>query len=240
MQQQPYRAREIVREDFDKLDNYDAHRDMYYFARRMRKLLNELPEDKSSKILDFGGGSGLFSYELKKSGYKNLYLMDLSEVQVRQAKEKGLVHAYQGDEHALLRKFKKDSFDFVLMADVIEHVEDPVGVLEKVSSVLKPSGKLLLTYPNPLWVPALNLFGNIGLKLKGKDNKIYLKKLVQKLNNGHNSLQLVSHEGHMLVSKLPRPALHFFEKVEKYVPQGVKRTVCLLNTAVFVKNEVKP
>ena len=232
MVEQPYRAKETVKEDFDKITNYDEKRDMYYFERRLRRLLEEAPVDKEAVILDFGGGSGLFSLELKKRGYTNLHLLDLSPIQCQQAQEKGLENIHCGDENFLAEKFPNATFDFVFMCDVIEHVENPAGVLRKIRQVLKPQGRIFLTYPNPYWVPVLNVLGDIGLKLKGKDNKIYLRKLQKELKS---EFTLQTHEGHMLVSKLPKPVLGFFEVVERGVPRFVKRKTCLLNVAVLHK-----
>jgi 2-polyprenyl-3-methyl-5-hydroxy-6-metoxy-1,4-benzoquinol methylase len=228
----PYREKEVVKEDFNKLEDYDAKRDMYYFHRRLKRLLKELPLDKKIKILDFGGGSGLFSLELKKRGYTNLHLIDLSPVQVKQALEKGLKNVHCGDEDHAIKTFKKNYFDFIFMCDVIEHLEKPANTLLKIREVLSPNGKLFLTYPNPLWVPVLNVLGNIGLKLKGKDNKIYLLRLMRKLRK---SFKLVIYEGHMLISKIPKPLLKIFEGVEEVLPNKLKRRICLLNIAILRK-----
>lgn len=228
----PYRAKEVVQRDFDELTSYDQHRDMYYFERRLRRLLEELPSDKNAKILDFGGGSGLFTFELLKRGYCNLHLFDLSPIQCEQAKTKGLENVYCGDENEVIKHFSVNSFDFVLMCDVIEHVENPVEVLSKIGKVLKPNGKIFLSYPNPLWVPILNALGEIGLKLKGKDNQIYSSKLKKALKT---DFIFSKPEGHMLVSKLPQKVLFFFEIVEKFIPWVVRKKVCILNVAILQK-----
>ena len=250
MTDQVYRAKEVVQQDFDKITNYDEKRDMYYFERRLRRLLEVVPEQKNAVILDFGGGSGLFSLELKKRGYTNLHLLDLSSVQCSQARDKGLVNVHCGDENYLAEHFShavhadseqvsadsegksEGTFDFVFMCDVIEHVEHPVEVLRKIRMVLKPHGRIFMTYPNPYWVPVLNVLGNIGLKLKGKDNRIHISKLRRALLSEFN---FEVHEGHMLVSKLPKGVLGFFEFVEKGVPRFVRRRTCLLNVAILQK-----
>jgi SAM-dependent methyltransferase len=45
--------------------------------------------------------------------------------------------------------YKIASFDYVTMDQVIEHVSDPVEMLRDVADVLKPSGLLVLSTPNP-------------------------------------------------------------------------------------------
>ncbi|MFA6064103.1 MAG: class I SAM-dependent methyltransferase [Gallionella sp.] len=48
--------------------------------------------------------------------------------------------------------FRDDQFDCVLCTEVLEHVPDPVRVLEEFNRVLKPGGKVVLTTPwfNPI------------------------------------------------------------------------------------------
>ena len=77
--------KEIATKEFARIKNYESQRDRYYFYRRMKALEAVLPPNKDSRILDFGGGSGLFSYMLIKKGYTNVYLVDISETQIRQA-----------------------------------------------------------------------------------------------------------------------------------------------------------
>lgn len=43
--------------------------------------------------------------------------------------------------------FPEDSFDTVLLLDVLEHVRDARGVLDEIARVLKPHGRLLLSVP---------------------------------------------------------------------------------------------
>lgn len=51
--------------------------------------------------------------------------------------------------------FETDSFDSVVAAEFIEHLEDPYSFLRSVASVLKPDGTLVLSTPNPIAFPTL-------------------------------------------------------------------------------------
>lgn len=55
----------------------------------------------------------------------------------------------QGSSYEL--PFRDGSFDIVLMADVIEHLEDPVAAVRECSRVLCAGGRLLVTTPK--WRP---------------------------------------------------------------------------------------
>ncbi len=48
-------AKETVREDLDKVVNYNTKRNRYYCERQLRRLLEVAPENKNAMTLDFGG-----------------------------------------------------------------------------------------------------------------------------------------------------------------------------------------
>jgi len=45
--------------------------------------------------------------------------------------------------------FPDESFDFVFIIEVLEHVHDPWSALGEIRRVLRPAGKLVLSVPNP-------------------------------------------------------------------------------------------
>jgi SAM-dependent methyltransferase len=48
--------------------------------------------------------------------------------------------------------FSDDSFETVLLSDVLEHVVDPARLMAEIARVLAPGGKLILTVPFYYWV----------------------------------------------------------------------------------------
>ena len=46
------------------------------------------------------------------------------------------------------KKYEPESFDYVTMDQVLEHIVDPLMFLKDVNSVLKPGGKLVAAFPN--------------------------------------------------------------------------------------------
>jgi len=49
--------------------------------------------------------------------------------------------------------FPAASFDAILLCEVLEHLEEPFAAIAELTRLLKPGGRLILTYPNPLSVP---------------------------------------------------------------------------------------
>jgi 2-polyprenyl-3-methyl-5-hydroxy-6-metoxy-1,4-benzoquinol methylase len=89
---------------------------------------------KTHSLLDYGCGvNGLFVQYLQQRGFTNAYGYD------PYAPEDGF-----GDPTTLQR----GPFDYILLQDVIEHVEDPNALLDKLNSLLSPGGYILIGEPN--------------------------------------------------------------------------------------------
>lgn len=100
----------------------------------------------NKRILDIGCSSGRLGAALKKE--KNVYIvgLDIDKADVELAK-KNLDEAHIANlETDDLSAYGK--FDYVIMADVIEHLVDPVSALQKVKTLLKPGGKFVFSIPN--------------------------------------------------------------------------------------------
>jgi ubiquinone/menaquinone biosynthesis C-methylase UbiE len=59
--------------------------------------------------------------------------------------------------------FEDNSFDYVTMLAVLEHIEHDIDILKEVKRVLKPQGKLILTVPS-IWAQPVLEF--LAFKLK--------------------------------------------------------------------------
>lgn len=99
-----------------------------------------------SRILDIGCSSGALGIELKKSKGAYVVGVDIDESDLALAK-KNLDQVFllnvEKDELAQLGKF-----DVIIMADVIEHLVDPVSALIKIKKLLSPKGRLVFSIPN--------------------------------------------------------------------------------------------
>jgi 2-polyprenyl-3-methyl-5-hydroxy-6-metoxy-1,4-benzoquinol methylase len=66
----------------------------------------------------------------------------------------------------LTRASLDEKFDVIVMGEVIEHVEEPGGLLRNVASMLEDDGLLVLTTPNPWYLNVIvkNLLGSVPFK----------------------------------------------------------------------------
>jgi SAM-dependent methyltransferase len=85
--------------------------------------------------------------------------VDISEGAIQQANDLGLkgcrFRCYDGST----LPFSSESFDLIVLVEVIEHVPDKKRLLSELSRVLRPEGQLFLTTPNPdCWALKTELF----------------------------------------------------------------------------------
>jgi 2-polyprenyl-3-methyl-5-hydroxy-6-metoxy-1,4-benzoquinol methylase len=99
------------------------------------------------KIVDIGCAAGFFLTLLRELGFQKIFGFDISENFVEQAKLKGL-NCQVADVLNKKTGAIPQTFDLVLMMDLLEHFENPSGALETIrKNVLRPNGMIFITIP---------------------------------------------------------------------------------------------
>lgn len=117
-------------------------------VRMLRSKINIYSRDLNltgAKILDVAGGTGnkleIFS------GMNDLYLVDISEIALKEASKKGIkTYCLNLEEEDL--PFKDNTFDLAICTEVIEHIYNYRHLLAEIKRVLNKHGYLILTTPN--------------------------------------------------------------------------------------------
>ena len=155
----------------------------WWFAGRRRLLdrrLRELGPQQTWRILEVGAGTGANLQVLRALGVKQVVACDLSVDALQYSAQSAPVTLARADAARL--PFRSGSFDLLLAADVIEHLDDDAAALREFVRVLKPGGYLVLTVPAfpSLWGPQdhvahhrrrymraalLSLLGQAGLRV---------------------------------------------------------------------------
>jgi SAM-dependent methyltransferase len=100
-------------------------------------------------ILDLGSGQGGTAKILSENN--KVISFDLNIVRLKSQEDfKDNIQRINGD--ALNVPLKSDSFDLIILQDVIEHVNDPQSLLIPLHGLLKKNGILYLSSPNKLSV----------------------------------------------------------------------------------------
>ena len=114
--------------------------------RKIKRLLRRCPRDLP-RCLDIGCGNGRLLDTIAGTGVpgENLWGIELNESVVDRLVDKGY-HAHCGRIEDL--DLPTESFDFVIMFQVLEHVEDPARIFKTVSRLLAPGGIFVVETPN--------------------------------------------------------------------------------------------
>lgn len=103
-----------------------------------------LPAVRGGRLLEVGCGSGQALRVLGELGW-DAEGVDFDRAAVERARARGLrVRLGSLREQG----YPAESFDAVVMSHLIEHVPDPLRVLEECRRVLKPGGRLVILTPN--------------------------------------------------------------------------------------------
>lgn len=113
--------------------------------RRNYYVLKYFPIHKGEKVLEIGSGRGWFALEMAKRGF-DITAVDLSQKNLDIIKEKSsFVKTKFGSADDL--PFTEEKFDWIVMNEVLEHLEDPDQVLYHISQFLTPQGKIFISVP---------------------------------------------------------------------------------------------
>ncbi len=100
--------------------------------------------EKNSKVLDIGGGQGRIAHELRK---KSCFVAGIDRCNLENPDGYDLF--YQEDLDFTSFDFDLSEFDTILMLDIIEHLADPEGFLDKLREKARLNQpKIIVTSPN--------------------------------------------------------------------------------------------
>lgn len=132
------------------------------YYRHVRYDVAEHVVSGKHRVLDVGCAAGVFGEYLKQQGCASEVVgIEIDAIAAKEASTKldrvlcaNLNHAGVID---VLNEFDRTSFDYIICADVLEHLIDPWAILSDLATFIKPGGRLVVSLPNvrhwSVWVP---------------------------------------------------------------------------------------
>lgn len=120
----------------------------------------------NGKVVEFGCGRGLLTKQIHDLGLEIIGI-DKNPQKISEAKRN-----YEGVKFILADvlelKFEYDSFDTVILPEILEHVSEAVGskMLNIAWNILKTTGRLIVSVPNENCIPSRNhirIFNRVSL-----------------------------------------------------------------------------
>lgn len=122
----------------------------------------------SDIVLDFGCGTGLVCNEIA-GDLKTIYAIDISSKMINIAKSKAAQRNIQNINYIYTtifdERFKGDSFDIILVFNVLHLLDDSQKVIQRLNELLKPEGFIISATPCLGEKPFLNILFSIGSKI---------------------------------------------------------------------------
>lgn len=122
-----------------------------------RKDFNVISDwiDEKSKVLDLGCGDGMLLKILRDSKSVSGYGVDIDTNKIIKALDNN-VDAIHGDINTKLRYFSDKSFDYVILAQSLQVVHDPISLIKE---MLRIGNEVIISFPNMgYWKSRLHLF----------------------------------------------------------------------------------
>ena len=143
-------------------------------------FMAHLPKDRPLRVLDFGGGIGTLSVLMRE-------IEGVSVDGVEADIEQRALFAARG-----FKVFKRldevdQTYDVIFTSNVLEHIEDDVGILEGFHARLKPGGVLLV------YVPAFELIWTRMDDMVGHLRRYRAADLTRKIQQSGFSLSHISY-----------------------------------------------
>lgn len=114
--------------------------------RRLETIRRALKIQPGEIVLDMGCGSGWFAQLCHEAGAR-VVATDIAPAGVAGARGRFPEAAHYAVTDAYHAALADDSFDAVIMSEVVEHLEDPVAGLREAARVTRPGGRVLVTVP---------------------------------------------------------------------------------------------
>lgn len=158
---------------------YDVEGDLYIYKKAdpyssHAQIINWVEQERPSEVLEVGTTTGFLTSEMAKLGCAVTGIeldAHMAEIARPYCRKMFVENIEEIDPTRLGR------YDAIIFGDVLEHLRNPRAVLEKLSGLLNPGGKILISVPNVanIWVRLNLLFGRFDYSRVGILDETHLR-----------------------------------------------------------------
>ena len=112
--------------------------------RRYESIFNLLKVKENENILEIGSGAGHALKHIKSSKY---FALDVSTHNLIKIKNKSDKEVFPASGDVFNLPFPSETFDNIILSEVLEHLDDPPAALKEIFRVLKKGGRFLVSVP---------------------------------------------------------------------------------------------
>ena len=122
-------------------------KDKSYFSNIRWNIIDLIP-DGNHRVLDVGCGDGVTLKKIKELGKASeIYGIEINEgiaENLSQDFDKFVI----GDIEMMETQFNENYFDYIIFADILEHLINPSKILNQYKKLLKDDGYIIASIPN--------------------------------------------------------------------------------------------
>lgn len=126
------------------------------YYRQERREVEALIPKECMKILDVGCGEGALGKRLLERGAKEVTGIEINPLIAKSA-EKNLTGVLCVDIETMMPPFSKGYFDCIIFADVLEHLKEPLLLLNQYREYLSDKGVVIASIPNVRYHGVINM-----------------------------------------------------------------------------------
>lgn len=140
--------------DFTHIEHMYSGRLARYYYKRFDMVLNEVDFDRQPRVLDLGGGTGVFTLSLIEHS-EEVYFIDIDREKppfntaktllTREGFDESAVNFILGDGMNL--PLEDNSLDVVFALDVLEHIPNQKAAIREIARVLSKGGTCVVSAP---------------------------------------------------------------------------------------------
>ncbi|MBU0648183.1 class I SAM-dependent methyltransferase [Patescibacteria group bacterium] len=136
------------------------------FHQNRFKHIGQMLAGTNGKLLDIGCAGGTFTNELSKCTNADITALDISPQAIDYARQTYPHIDFQVHDAASSNfPYDDNSFDIVTILETLEHVLNPVEILQEMRRLVKPDGQIIVLVPYEDWI--FNIGWSVWTSLPG-------------------------------------------------------------------------